>query len=172
MNDIRYPSGKIERRARSEASCLGFRKFIETMGMEEIVFQGNMCTWANNWEEEGYIERRLDRFFGTANWLLVYATALVHHVKRQASDHSLLILNTNPNQRRKKSRFHFDRRWVNKPRLEDVVRQAWATDCESSRMFQVASKIKLCRLGLLNWSRSQMSNAAVRIRTYRLKWKR
>lgn len=53
FNDIRYPTEKVGRRTRTEASCQGFRMLIESMEMEEILFQGNQRTWANNWEAEG-----------------------------------------------------------------------------------------------------------------------
>lgn len=133
------------------------------MEIEEIVFQGHKRTWANNWETEGYIEVRLDRFFGTLPWLVDHASAVVYHVKWKSSDHSLLILDTNPVHGKRKARFYFDKGWVNKPGIEEVVRHAWETECEGSPMFQVASKIKLYRLGLLNWNRQKRHNAAVRI---------
>lgn len=41
FNDIRHPSEKAGGRTRTEASCQGFRKFIEQMEIEEIMFQGN-----------------------------------------------------------------------------------------------------------------------------------
>lgn len=53
---------------------------------------------------------------------------------------------------------------MKKPGIEEMVKQAWETECEGSPMFQVASKIKLCRLSLLNWNRQQKSNTAVRIK--------
>lgn len=55
LNDIRHPSEKAGGRARSEACYLGFRKFIERMEMEEVMYQENNKTWGNNWEKEGYI---------------------------------------------------------------------------------------------------------------------
>lgn len=42
------------------------RELIEKMEIEEIAFYGREWTWANNWNEEGFIEVRLDRFFGSA----------------------------------------------------------------------------------------------------------
>lgn len=86
--------------------------------MEDITFQGREWTWANNWEDEGYIEVRLDHFFGAAQWLVDHPTAVVHHVERYASDHSLLMLDTKPDQRRWKTRFYFDKRWIHKPGFE------------------------------------------------------
>lgn len=80
------------------------------MEMEELRFQGKLGTWANNWEDEGYIEARLDRFFGSPLWFLDNNNAVVLHIERQASDHNLFVLDTHPVHKKKKSRFYFDKR--------------------------------------------------------------
>lgn len=95
------------------------------MDIEEVSFQGSNWTWANNWAEEGYIEVRLDRFFGAAQWLLDHTTTIMKHVEKQSSDHSQLILDTKLEQGRRKTIFYFDDRWVNKSGVEEFVIQAW-----------------------------------------------
>lgn len=84
----------------------------------------------------------IDRFFRAAQWLVDHSTAVVKHVEKQASDHSLLVLDTKPEQRRRKPRFYFDKRWVKKPGFEDVIRKAWDAEYESSQMFQAAVKLR------------------------------
>lgn len=79
--------------------------------MEEVAYHDSSCTWANNWKDEGYIEVRLDRFFGASQWLLENTNAIVKHVQKQSLDHNLLILDTRPEQRIRKTRFYFDKRW-------------------------------------------------------------
>lgn len=164
FNDISSTEDKKGGRIRSAASCKRFKEFIEKMGMAEIAFQGRPWTWANNLEDEGYIEVRLDRFFGVAGWWLDNDKIVVHHVERHSSDHCLLLLDTDPELRKRKHRFCFDKRWVTRPGVEDVVRDAWDQDCEGSPMFTVATKIKQCRLGLLKWSKQQQGNAAKRLK--------
>lgn len=92
LNDSQSADEKKEGRVRTESSLKGFKEFIEKIEMEEIAFQGRQCIWANNWENEGYIEVRLDRFFGASQWWMVYDKDVVMHIERQSSDHSLLIL--------------------------------------------------------------------------------
>lgn len=77
--------------------------------------------------------------------------AVVKHIKRQSSYHSLLILDTNSIQGRRKPRFYFDNRWVQRPGIEDIVKSEWDTKCEGSALFKVDAKIKICRLELLQW---------------------
>lgn len=98
---------------------------IEKLEMEKIAFYGRDCIWANNWEDEGFIEVRLDRFFGSAQWLLDHSTAMVQHVERHSSDHSFLIMDTHPAQSRRRVRFYFDKRWISKPGFEETVEKAW-----------------------------------------------
>lgn len=103
LNDICRAGEKKGGRDRTESSYKGFKEFIERIEMVEVAFQGRQYTWANNWEDEGYIEARLDRFFEAARWWTENANATILHIEKQASDYSLLILDTNPQQGRKKS---------------------------------------------------------------------
>lgn len=65
---------------------------------------------------------------------------MAKHIEKQASDHSLLLLDTNSEGRKSKRRFYFDQRWLSKEGIEEVVRNAWEAECIGSPMFQVASK--------------------------------
>lgn len=96
FNDIRNSTEKKGGRARSEHSFQNFRTFIDEMNMGEIKFKDDPFTWANNREGEGFIKERLDRCFGSAEWMITRDTAEVRHILRSASDHSLLILDTAP----------------------------------------------------------------------------
>lgn len=124
FNDILHPDDKKGGRPRTEASCKGFRELIKMMPIEEIRFQGRGWTWANNWDDEGFIEVRLDRFFGSTQWLVDHLTIVVQHVEKQSLDHSLLFLDTKPEQRIRKARFFFDKRSITKPGIEEVIRKA------------------------------------------------
>lgn len=92
--------------------------------------------------------------------MIEHDKAVVKHIERQSLDHSLLILDANPNQGRRTPRLYFDKKWVHRPGIEDVVKRAWDTECEGSAMFKVAAKIKKCKSELLQWSRQQQGNAA------------
>lgn len=100
----------------------------------------------DNWTNEGYIKARLDRFFGAIYWLVENEKAIVQHVARPTSDHCILILDTKPELRKQKRRFYFDKRWGEKPGVEEMVRKAWEAESIGSPMFKVASKIKRCRM--------------------------
>lgn len=77
------------------------------MQMGKIKFKRESFTWANNRECEGFIHERLDFFFCSSEWIIEKDTAEVRHYLKQASDHSLLILDTMPARRKPKRRFMF-----------------------------------------------------------------
>ncbi|CAI9098987.1 OLC1v1035730C1 [Oldenlandia corymbosa var. corymbosa] len=147
------------------SSNVKHQDFIFRMGMDELQFEGREWTWAKNRRGEGYIEERLDRVFGSAGWLLEYPLARVIHVKRHASDHCLLFMDLSPVVQKRKVRFCFDRRWLNKEGIKEAVEKAWNSYCEGSPMHKVAAKIKLCRMELLKWSRGQALNSEKAIRS-------
>lgn len=89
--------------------------------MGDIMFRGSIFTWANNRAGEGYIQERLDRFFGSAEWLVQYDTAEVTHILKQASDHYLLLLDSKPQRTKTKSRFIFESRWVKMQDCEKMI---------------------------------------------------
>lgn len=84
------------------------------MGMRDIESRGEEYTWLNNGEGKGFIQERLDRFFGSAKWMLYHDNAIVRHILRQESDHSLILLDSSPMKNRTKARFIFKARWTMK----------------------------------------------------------
>lgn len=106
FNDNRCSEEKKRGKMRQESSFRDFREFIVGMGMGEKKFQGDTFTWANNREGEGFIQERLDRMFGSADWMVQQNLAVVRHILRQASDHSMLLLDTHPLRQKNKGQIY------------------------------------------------------------------
>lgn len=64
FSDITGHEEKMGGMKRSNNSFEVFRDFIKKLGMREIISKGKNWTWVNNRQKEGYIEEKLDRFFG------------------------------------------------------------------------------------------------------------
>ncbi|XP_027150159.1 uncharacterized protein LOC113750373 [Coffea eugenioides] len=76
----------------------------------------------------------------------------------------MLMIDTKPEERqRKKKRFFFDRRWLKKEGVQDVIRNAWDQVFEGSRMFRIKCKIRNCRIELLKWKNNSNCNAKKKI---------
>ena len=71
----------------------------------------------------------------------------------------MLIFDTKPCPTRKKKRFYFDKRWLQREEINDIIKQAWDQDDEGTRMFRVISKVKRCRVTLLQWKNKIQGNA-------------
>lgn len=91
--------------------------------MGDIKFKGESWTWSNNREGEGFIQEKLDRFLGSAEWLLHFDKVEVKHFLRQTSDHSLILLDFNLTRNKTQSRFIFDIRWTRKQETGGMIKE-------------------------------------------------
>ncbi|CAA0818673.1 Unknown protein, partial [Striga hermonthica] len=164
-NDICNPVEKRGGLPRTPTSCLGFNSFISDLGMIELKWVGYNYTWANNREHEGFVEEKLDRAFCSIDWLTEHPNATVENILRSSSDHSMLLINTNATPQQMKSRFSFDKRWISKEGVNDVIAKAWNQPCEGTPMYRVKEKIKATRIALIHWSRNHHSENQKKIQT-------
>lgn len=70
FNDILEGAKKMGERRRLEYSFNTFRSFVEAMEMKNLEFRGRRWTRENNRDHEGFVEARLDRFFGSLDLVL------------------------------------------------------------------------------------------------------
>lgn len=117
--------------------------------MEAIPYKGRRWMWANNRVGEGFIEERFDLFFGSAEWLVENEKAEVEHLVKHSSDHSMLLLNTLPDQAKRKTRFIYDHRWCKQPGCLEVVHDSWKINVVGSQIYQFNRKLKNVRSELL-----------------------
>ncbi|CAI9099319.1 OLC1v1036114C2 [Oldenlandia corymbosa var. corymbosa] len=75
----------------------------------------------------------------------------------------MLVLDIEHNLRRKSRRFYFDKRWLEKDGVKEVIERVWTLPIEGSPMHRVSMKIKACRMELNKWSRTQMLHSAKQI---------
>lgn len=150
FNDIRDPGEKKGGRSRSEASCQGFREFIDKINIEKVVYQGRKWTWANNWQDEGFIEARLDRFFGASKWLLENQGAVMKYIANQSSNHSMFNLEIKPTLNKMRKIFCSIKDGLGNLRL---------------RVTYVNSGLQnqKCRMGLMKWDKIQGNNSTCKI---------
>lgn len=149
FNDIVTQEDKQGGILRMESSFNPFRDFIREMEMGEMNFSGRRWTWANNRVGEGFIEERLDMFFGSAKWFLDFDKAVVKHILTQSSDHSIVILDTENQQHKRKTRFIFDNRGSKLQTYAGMIQEGWNANIEGSRMFRLHKKVKKCREKIL-----------------------
>lgn len=94
FNDILEREKKHGGKRRLEFSFKSFRDFVEDMRVQDLGFKERRWTWENNREGEDFVEERLDGFFGSSEWILECPDVEVTHIPKQASNHSLIVLDT------------------------------------------------------------------------------
>lgn len=90
----------------------------------DIGFIGTPWTWTNKWENEGLIKQRLDTTLCTMEWMQDFGKVNCQHIQKEALDHCTLVLDTNPNNFRRKGRFMFNKSWVTKERVNEVIKKS------------------------------------------------
>ncbi|XP_071924114.1 uncharacterized protein [Coffea arabica] len=138
-------SGQI----RSEASFETFNRFINRNMLIDIGYEGVSWTWCTNWDKEREVKERIDRILGTRQWCDSVGKVKCTHVETEAPDQCALILDTTPEERKRRKRFMFDRRWLMQGDVGKMVKEAWETDLQGSGLYKVHCKIKQVRVSLL-----------------------
>ncbi|XP_071914130.1 uncharacterized protein [Coffea arabica] len=163
FNDIVSNEEKWGGNLKEERSFTEFKDFIDHTNLIDLGFEGQPWTWSNHWEDEGEIRQRLDRCLASYDWVQTFEKARCQHLDTYASDHSILCLDTEPDKEKRKKKFYFDKRWLQKKEVQQVVEQAWQIDEPGSRMFKVIKKIRNCRIELLKWRNTFQADSKRRI---------
>lgn len=159
FNDLVSNCEKWGGRVREEWSFKDFKMFIQENELADMGWEENPWTWWCNWDHDRNIKERLDRGLCSMPWIQSFPTAKVTHMETVASDHSILMLDTQPAVKKVRRRFTFDRKWLQYEEVDQVVSQAWNTRQQGSKSFKVTKKIKVCRMALLTWNKKLNGNA-------------
>lgn len=144
FNDITSNEEKWGGLLRSESTFIDFNSFIHDNQLVDIHFEGKPWTWEGNWEGQ-VIRERLDRVLVNHDWLQNFEKARCLHIQKEALDHSVLLLNTNPRAPKRRGRFIFDKRWAQSQDSQELVHKEWMKHHVGSAMFRLKMKLKSCR---------------------------
>ena len=100
-------------------------KICSETGLFEVKSFGAWYTWANNRTDNSLVMERLDKAFCNEMWLSQYLDSHVICLPIAVLDHSLLIFNTNHQQKYKKHIFHFQNYWLTDQTCQEIVANEW-----------------------------------------------
>ena len=106
----------------------------------------------------------MDRVLCSRHWRRENGKAKCLHIQNNASDHAIVLFDTDSKGRKWKRRFFFDMNWVQYKEVGEIISREWGKQQEGSRFFKLHQKIKSCRVALLNWHRQRDTNAKKEIR--------
>ncbi|XP_071933655.1 uncharacterized protein [Coffea arabica] len=124
FNDLKSDEEKWGGRERAEGSFTDFNCFIRENNLMDLEYQGVPWTWSSSWEGDREVKERLDRCLCSTEWMQRYEKARCKHVETEASNHLMLIIDTNPENNKRRRRFYFDQRWTKNPETKDVIQGA------------------------------------------------
>jgi len=105
-----------------------FRDTINVCNLNDLGFQGDIFTWANN-QEDTHIKCRLDRFFATQEWISLFPSYSNTHLIKYGSDHNPLLLEFAYNNQCRLKFYKsnkFEQHWLSNEEHSKIVQHSWA----------------------------------------------
>ena len=143
MGDFNYTLNEDEKKGGRRGSTL------ETNHLKDLMFEfrainlgysGSKFTWAKgNWDNTA-IKRRLDKGIANNSWRLAYLKAGISHLGAIKSNHTLILLDTNPNEEFAHRPFKFKVAWLRDDSCVPMIENAWNTEASGSKFINLYNK--------------------------------
>ena len=158
FNDLINNTEKEGGPERTEASFTDLRTFYSDGDLFDLPHTGDFLSWRG--KREDYLVRcRLDRAAANSDWAELYPTACSQYLAYEGSDHRPLISVLEPNKKKKRGMFRYDRRLKDNPEAKELINRAWKTAVDKS----VHGRIAIVRTALIEWSKQRFLNSRARI---------
>ncbi|XP_022568759.2 uncharacterized protein LOC111211768 [Brassica napus] len=158
FNDLLNNAEKDGGVTRSEASFTDLRTFFSEGDLFDLQYSGDFLSWRGK-RGDDLVRCRLDRAVANSDWAELFPTARSLYLAFERSDHKPLLSCFEPEKRKQRGLFHYDRRLKNNPEVKDLVAKTWM----SGSFRTVTDRISAMRSVLIGWSRQQALNSRARI---------
>ena len=129
----------------------------------DLGFSGNKFTWAKgNWGSAP-IKRRLNRGVASISWRLAYPNAAISHIGAIKSDHSPILLDTNPKDSFTHRPFRFEAAWLRDESCHSVIENAWNIQASGSEFIKLYKRQASTRDALRTWNKQVFGRCQDRI---------
>ncbi|CAM8895955.1 unnamed protein product [Rhodiola kirilowii] len=139
-----------------------FRKAMDDCFLSDLGFTGYPYTFSNHREGDLEVQARLDRALADVDWMRNFPKASVAHVHLNASDHQLLVVETDGKCQRSRTKlFRFEVMWLDHPQYDVQMRDFWSSCEEGGGRW--STKLKTCKEMLKSWNQVAFGNLCKRI---------
>lgn len=173
FNEMMNTSEKSGGPVREESSFYLFRSMVRDCRIKEVPSSGDPLSWAgvrdimiNGVKENVWVQCRLDRAFGDAEWFRLFPRSHTQYFERLGSDHRPILTSSIGMGTKKRGRFVYDKRWSYKPDVVELIRKGW-NSVQSLAESTVSERIASCRKLLSKWKRNEVSNSKKMILRFR-----
>lgn len=124
FNDIINNEEKKGGPQRPEGSFTDFKSFISEGDLYDLRHPGDPFSWRGIRNDQ-VVRCRLDRALTNNSWAELFPTARREYLNFEGSDHKPLISHFEPEKRKRKGQFWFDRRLRENVKVKNLVDKAW-----------------------------------------------
>ncbi|CAN0905267.1 Transposon TX1 uncharacterized 149 kDa protein [Linum grandiflorum] len=150
FNDILHQHEQRGRHDRPQALIDGFRMAVAECNLVDIDMDGYPFTWTRAKGQPHGVESRLDRAMVNAAWIDQFMHSKLQNLVAPVSDHSPLLLDTNPTPKEKKKWiFKFENAWRTETEIKDLVETTWQSEGEGAFFH----KLRACMHVMEEWGR-------------------
>ncbi|KAG7593815.1 hypothetical protein ISN45_Aa01g026030 [Arabidopsis thaliana x Arabidopsis arenosa] len=163
--DVKVKLEKLGGPARAESSFFPFRNMINDCRLREVPSIGNKFSWAGERHNQ-WIQCCLDRALRNESWFHLFPRVQAEFLERVGSDHRPLFIRFVSENITRSGRFMFDKRWMAKPELLNIIREGWNKEGNEGQT-DLLHRISECRKLISQWKRSSSQNSKIRIKQLR-----
>ncbi|KAK7861581.1 hypothetical protein CFP56_000297 [Quercus suber] len=140
-----------------ESSAINYLKeFIFEFSAIDLGFSGNSYTWARGRWGSSAIKRRLDRGIASILWRLAFPSAAMAHLGAFKSNHTPILLDTNPKDSFAHRPFRFEAAWIRDSGCNSIVEKAWNVQARGPTFFKLLKKQANTRDALRKWNKEML----------------
>jgi endonuclease/exonuclease/phosphatase (EEP) superfamily protein YafD len=149
-------NGRLNRRLMNR-----FKQVIDANQLMELDLRGRKFTWSN--EQDTPTFTKIDRFFGTPEWHVLFPNVDLQALPTMGSDHCPLFL-TGDVARQHYAGFRFESYWVDMPGFLEVIQEVWHQPVNTQDTI-LKMHVKLIRTSkaLKLWKRQNLGNLPLRL---------
>ncbi|KAK4274243.1 hypothetical protein QN277_017497 [Acacia crassicarpa] len=165
FNDILSQHEKSGGRPHPWRRILNFKCLLGDCELEDLGYNGPTFTWCNNRDHPDTIHERIDRALGNLQLRELFPSLQVFNVPPAGSDHHLLFVSFQHENRHHNLIFRFETAWALHGCFLDVIRDCWRNhmDQGDSAIENFVGNLKTCTQRLMVWSKKEFPNSRKKI---------
>jgi hypothetical protein len=137
------------------SSNLDLLQTISNLSLIPIESKGFSHTWMNKRQAENFVMEKLDRAFGSIEWMDTYPHSLVRNLPIICLDHGPILLDTECRPPFKHHPFRFEWMWTTHPECANLIHETWNNSSHpGSHAFCLKKKLETPRDTFKVWNKT------------------
>ncbi|KAF8088754.1 hypothetical protein N665_0530s0009 [Sinapis alba] len=158
FNDLLNANEKLGGPSRPEGSFSDLRTLFSEGDLFDLRHSGDPLSWRGQ-RGTHFVRCRLDRATANSVWAETFPTARSQYLAFEASDHKPLLSFFEPERKRRRGLFRYDRRLKDNVEVKQIIADSWKSSTGSS----ISDRITRVRRAIIEWSKEQGVNSRIAI---------